>query len=184
MSAPGATWIVGPGATAGAVAWELGFAPTLRGADVWHPTGEVELDVTEERLFEVAQAASARLVLGVVGGQGFLLGRGNQQLSPRVIDSLGADRVDIVATNEKVAGLFPAELFVDAGLRVAIIALDGLPQFGRADPDLLRQGLDRVGLAQIAGLDERPDIARAGMDQPEPVIGDEAPVADEIGRHA
>ncbi|MGN6502308.1 MAG: ATP-NAD kinase family protein [Pseudolysinimonas sp.] len=120
-SAPDATWIVGPGTTAGAVAEELGFVPTLRGVDVWHPSGEIELDVTEQRLAEVARARTARLVLGVVGGQGFLLGRGNQQLSPRVIDILGADRVDIVATNEKVAGLFPAELFVDAEQPVSLL---------------------------------------------------------------
>jgi predicted polyphosphate/ATP-dependent NAD kinase len=108
---PHATWIIGPGTTAGAVAEELGFTPTLRGADVRLASGMVELDVDEERLFQVA--GGARLVLGVVGGQGFLLGRGNQQLSPRVIDSIGADGVEIVATSEKVAGLFPAELFVD-----------------------------------------------------------------------
>lgn len=112
-AAPDATWIVGPGSTAGAVAAELGFVPTLRGADVRHATGEVELDVAEERLHEIARGGNVRLVLGVVGGQGFLLGRGNQQLSPRVIDSIGADGVEIVATSEKVAGLFPAELFVD-----------------------------------------------------------------------
>ncbi|MGE3194192.1 MAG: ATP-NAD kinase family protein [Microbacteriaceae bacterium] len=107
------TWIVGPGATAGAVAEQLGFTPTLRGADVRHASGEVELDVDERRLYEIARSEDVRLVLGVVGGQGFLLGRGNQQLSPRVIDTIGADRVEIVATSEKVAGLFPAELFVD-----------------------------------------------------------------------
>lgn len=113
------TWIVGPGATAGAIAEELGFTPTLRGADVRHASGEVELDVDEPRLYDIARSEDVRLVLGVVGGQGFLLGRGNQQLSPRVIDSIGADRVEIVATSEKVAGLFPAELFVD---------LDDLPE--------------------------------------------------------
>jgi predicted polyphosphate/ATP-dependent NAD kinase len=110
------TWIIGPGGTAGAVAEELGFTPTLRGADVRHPSGEVELDVDEQRLHEIAMAASEpRLVLGVVGGQGFLLGRGNQQISPRVIERLGADRIEIVATNDKVAGLFPPVLFVDVG---------------------------------------------------------------------
>jgi predicted polyphosphate/ATP-dependent NAD kinase len=120
-AAPGVTWIVGPGTTAGAVAEELGFAPTLRGADVRHASGAVELDVTEERLHAIAGAGNVRLVLGVVGGQGFLLGRGNQQLSPRVIDSIGVDGVEIVATSEKVAGLFPAELFVDAEQPVGLL---------------------------------------------------------------
>jgi predicted polyphosphate/ATP-dependent NAD kinase len=115
------TWIVGPGATAGAVAEQLGFTPTLRGADVRHGSGEVELDVDESRLFDIARTEQVRLVLGVVGGQGFLLGRGNQQLSPRVIDSIGPDRVEIVATEEKVGGLFPAELFVDIEQPVGLL---------------------------------------------------------------
>lgn len=116
------TWIVGPGATAGAVADVLGFDPTLRGVDVRHPSGEVELDVAEGRLHQIAGAArNPRLVLGVVGGQGFLLGRGNLQLSPRVLDLVGPDRVEIVATSEKVGGLFPAVLFVDADEPVGLL---------------------------------------------------------------
>jgi predicted polyphosphate/ATP-dependent NAD kinase len=116
------TWIVGPGSTAGAIAEELGFTPTLRGADVRHPGGEVELDVVEERLHEIVRAApNPRLVLGVIGGQGFLLGRGNQQLSPRVVESVGPGGVEIVATNEKVAGLFPAELFVDTEQPIGLL---------------------------------------------------------------
>jgi predicted polyphosphate/ATP-dependent NAD kinase len=115
------TWIVGPGTTAGAVAEQLGFTPTLRGADVRHGSGEVELDVDENRLFDISRTEDVRLVLGVVGGQGFLLGRGNQQLSPRVIDSIGPDRVEIVATEEKVGGLFPAELFVDIEQPVGLL---------------------------------------------------------------
>jgi len=108
------TWIIGPGNTAGAVAEGLGFVPTLRGVDVRHPTGSVEQDVAEERLYRIAdEAARPRLVLGVVGGQGFLLGRGNQQISSRVIERVGAERVDIVATADKIGGLVPAILFVD-----------------------------------------------------------------------
>ncbi len=109
------TWILGPGSTAAAVADELGFAATLRGVDVRHPGGEIELDVAEPRLHEIAKAArQPRLVLGVVGGQGFLLGRGNQQLSARVIGRIGAERIEIVASAEKVGALSPPVLYVDA----------------------------------------------------------------------
>lgn len=112
---PLTTWVIGPGTTAGAVAAELGVAATLRGVDVRHPDGAVELDVTEERLHEIA-AASAHpvLVLGVVGGQGFVLGRGNQQISARVINAIGVERIQILATEEKVGALFPPVLLVDA----------------------------------------------------------------------
>jgi predicted polyphosphate/ATP-dependent NAD kinase len=109
------TWVLGPGRTVGAVAEELGFVATLRGVDVRHPSGKVELDLAEDRLNEIAAAAPhPRLVLGVVGGQGFLLGRGNQQLSARVLERIGAERVDIVGSDEKVAALLPPDLYVDA----------------------------------------------------------------------
>lgn len=112
---PETTWIVGPGTTAGAVGEALGFTPTLRGVDVRHPDGAVELDVAEQRLHEIVTDASRPLLaLGVVGGQGFLLGRGNQELSARVIGAIGADRIRILATEEKVGALFPPVLLVDS----------------------------------------------------------------------
>lgn len=109
------TWVIGPGMTAGAAAEELGFSPSLRGVDVRHSDGTVERDVTEERLYAIATFADTTvLVLGVVGGQGFLLGRGNQELSPRVLAAIGAEHVRIVATEDKVAALFPPVLLVDS----------------------------------------------------------------------
>ncbi len=108
------TWVIGPGSTAGAVAQAIGLAPSLRGVDVRHASGSIEHDVSEDRLYRIVdEATHPRLVLGVVGGQGFLLGRGNQQLSPRVIERIGVERIDIVATEEKVGGLFPPVLLVD-----------------------------------------------------------------------
>lgn len=38
-----------------------------------------------------------------------------------MIDRIGADGVEIVATSEKVAGMFPAELFVDAEEPVGLL---------------------------------------------------------------
>jgi predicted polyphosphate/ATP-dependent NAD kinase len=112
---PASTWVIGPGTTAGAVGDVLGFVPTLRGVDVRYPDGSVELDVMEERLYEVvAAAARPLLALGVIGGQGFLLGRGNQQLSTRVIAAIGAGRIRILATEEKVGALLPPVLLIDA----------------------------------------------------------------------
>jgi predicted polyphosphate/ATP-dependent NAD kinase len=54
-------------------------------------------------------------VLGVVGGQGYVFGRGNQQLSPAVIRAIGLDRIEIVASLDKLVALDPALLRVDTG---------------------------------------------------------------------
>ena len=114
-SLPPTTWVLGPGTTTAAVADTLGFTATLRGVDVRHDDGRIEPDVDEERLYEIALSAPRVLmVLGVVGGQGFLLGRGNQQISPRVLRAIGPDQVEIVAGEAKIAALMPPVLLVDA----------------------------------------------------------------------
>jgi predicted polyphosphate/ATP-dependent NAD kinase len=51
----------------------------------------------------------------VIGGQGFLLGRGNQQISARVLERVGVDNLVIVAGADKVAALDPPVLHVDLG---------------------------------------------------------------------
>lgn len=120
------TWVLGPGTTVATVADELGVAATLRGVDVLHTSGVVEQDVTEERLFEIVDGCNdARLVLGVIGGQGFLLGRGNHEVSPRVIERIGVESVCIVASEAKISGLFPPILLVDVGDARALHPLVG-----------------------------------------------------------
>ena len=57
----------------------------------------------------------AIVIVTPVGGQGFVLGRGNQQLSPAVLRAIGLDRLHIVATEAKLAALGGRPLLVDTG---------------------------------------------------------------------
>ncbi len=50
-----------------------------------------------------------------MGGQGYVLGRGNQQLSPEVIRCAGIDNLVVVASLDKLLALDPARLLVDTG---------------------------------------------------------------------
>jgi predicted polyphosphate/ATP-dependent NAD kinase len=110
--------LVGPGTTTRAVMTALGLEKTVLGVDVLRGPGLVEADADEHRLLELLEPmppGGARVIVTPVGGQGFLFGRGNQQLSPRVLDRVGPENVVVVATEAKLAALGGRPLLVDTG---------------------------------------------------------------------
>ncbi|NUP61438.1 MAG: ATP-NAD kinase, partial [Nonomuraea sp.] len=118
---PGVRYVLGPGATTAAVGRELGIATTLLGVDVIEARAggaePVAADVTEAELHELVRGHDTVVMLSVIGGQGFVLGRGNQQVSPRVLDEVldGRDRLVVLATPQKLAGLRGRPLLADSG---------------------------------------------------------------------
>jgi predicted polyphosphate/ATP-dependent NAD kinase len=111
---PGRLLLLGPGTTVAAVGDALGVPTTPLGVDAVLDGTLVASDASEAELLTLlAQHPDAALVLGVVGGQGFLLGRGNQQLSPAVLRAVGTDRIEVLATPDKVAALHEPVLHVD-----------------------------------------------------------------------
>jgi predicted polyphosphate/ATP-dependent NAD kinase len=117
---PGSLVVLGPGTTVHAVGATLGVTTTLLGVDAVEVTAGgrgriVALDAGEAQLLAALAGRPATAVLSPTGGQGFLLGRGNQQLSPAVLRAIGPDRVLVVATATKLAALGTNPLYVDTG---------------------------------------------------------------------
>ncbi|SDX09731.1 ATP-NAD kinase family protein [Roseicitreum antarcticum] len=114
---PDTLYIIGPGASAGQVVSALGEMPTLLGVDAVQGGKVVARDAQAAELHALTtQARAVRLVLGVTGQQGFLLGRGNQQIDPGVIRAAGGrDALDILATQAKLNALAQPCLWVDTG---------------------------------------------------------------------
>jgi predicted polyphosphate/ATP-dependent NAD kinase len=112
---PGCTYLIGPGATTAGIMAELGLNNTLLGVDVVRDGKLIAADVNEEQVLGLLAAAPgpARIVVTVIGGQGYLFGRGNQQLSPAVIRAVGLDNIIIVAAKAKIAALQGRPLLVD-----------------------------------------------------------------------
>jgi predicted polyphosphate/ATP-dependent NAD kinase len=110
-----ATWLIGPGTTTGALLALLGLEKTLLGIDVIRAGGCVRADADERALLELLSARDAGIVVTPVGGQGFLFGRGNQQLSAAVIEAVDRERIVVIATEAKLARLHGAPLRVDTG---------------------------------------------------------------------
>ena len=108
-------YLIGPGTTTRAVKERLGINGTLLGVDVICGGRQVAADADERTLLSWVADRPARIVVTIIGGQGHLFGRGNQQISPEVIRRVGCDRIMVVATQEKLVGLAGRPLIVDTG---------------------------------------------------------------------
>ena len=107
--------LLGPGTTlqrikdsAGCRGSPLGVAAVREGRCIAH-------EINEQQILDLIAGQPVRLIVGVVGGQGFLFGRGNQQFSARVIRAVGAANIVIVASAEKLLALEAGALLVDTG---------------------------------------------------------------------
>ncbi|WP_284045688.1 ATP-NAD kinase family protein [Paractinoplanes maris] len=112
---PGCLYILGPGTTTRRVADALGLPSTLLGVDAVMDGRVVGADLDEQALLEVMRGRETWIVVGVLGGQGSLFGRGNQQISAEVIRRAGRERIIVLSSLEKLIALRTAALHVDTG---------------------------------------------------------------------
>ena len=112
---PDITYFVGPGSTTVPIMELLELPYTLLGFDVVKDGQLIEKDANEAKLLETKQNGPVKIILSVIGGQGYLLGRGNQQLSPEVLSGLDKTDFIIVASNDKIRLLEGRPLLVDSG---------------------------------------------------------------------
>ena len=111
---PRRIYVLGPGTTTRSIAEELGiYDSTLLGVDLIQDYKLLAKDVNEEQILRAIKGRPAVIIVSPIGKQGFILGRGNQQLSPEVIRRVGKENLWVVATPQKL-GLTPT-LKVDTG---------------------------------------------------------------------
>jgi predicted polyphosphate/ATP-dependent NAD kinase len=108
-------YIVGPGTTCRSLLEMLGVEGSLLGVDLVRAGKQVGKDLSEREILAQTVDSQCSLILTPVGGQGFLLGRGNQQISPEVIRRVGRENIIVVATAEKLSSLRGRPLLVDTG---------------------------------------------------------------------
>ena len=108
-------YIIGAGTTTRAVMRELELENTLIGVDLVYNYELVANDIYGKQILEHIGDSPVKLVVTVTGGQGFLFGRGNQQLTPQVLRRVGKENIIILATKDKILKLRGQPLLVDTG---------------------------------------------------------------------
>ncbi len=110
---PSTLYIVGPGTTTRTVADLLDQKKTLLGVDLFLDKKIVAHDVNEAEILKQTAGKAAKIVVTPIGGQGFIFGRGNQQISSKVIRQVGLSNIVVIATKSKLDRL--NSLRVDTG---------------------------------------------------------------------
>ncbi len=108
-------YVIGPGTTTRSIMLRLDLPYTLLGVDVILNKQVIANDVNEQQLYDLIKGKQTQIVVTAIGGQGHILGRGNQQISPRVIREAGQENITIVASRDKLVSIMPRPLLVDTG---------------------------------------------------------------------
>jgi predicted polyphosphate/ATP-dependent NAD kinase len=108
-------YIIGPGTTTRPILTSLGLSKTLIGVDVVYERQLVIADANETSLLELLEHHKAKVVVSPIGGQGFIFGRGNQQISPNVLRRIGLDNIIVISPLEKILSLGGYPLLIDTG---------------------------------------------------------------------
>lgn len=110
----GSAYILGAGTTTARIAERLGLEKTLLGVDVIQEGRIILKDAGEMDLIALLDREKrVKIIVSPIGAQGFILGRGSQQISPRVLEKVGEENLIIVSTPHKLAEI--SRLMVDTG---------------------------------------------------------------------
>lgn len=100
---PETLFFFGSGGTIEYIAQKLGIKNTLLGIDAIYQKKTIGTDINEQQILNLLEKySSAKLILSPIGAQGFILGRGNLQLSPAVITAIGVNNIIVISTPSKL----------------------------------------------------------------------------------
>jgi len=110
---------------------QLGLVNNLLGVDVVCNQQLIDSDIDERAILQTIEGHEARVVITIIGGQGHIFGRGNQQLSAKVIRQVMGEgdekeKIIIVATVNKLRSLDNRAMIADTGDAELDKSLSGL----------------------------------------------------------
>jgi predicted polyphosphate/ATP-dependent NAD kinase len=106
-------YLIGPGTTTKAIADRLNQPKTVLGVDLLLNQKIIALDLNEQRILSYLTRRRTLLIVSPIGRQGIILGRGNLQLSPKVLRRIGSENLIIVSTKYKLQSISGHKLKLD-----------------------------------------------------------------------
>lgn len=112
---PDTLYLVGPGSTTYMFLQELGLDGSLLGVDILLNNQLIAVDVTASQIISQLNQFNgpAKIIVTAIGGQGHILGRGNQQFTPAIIKHIGIENIIVIAARGKILALNGRPLLVD-----------------------------------------------------------------------
>jgi predicted polyphosphate/ATP-dependent NAD kinase len=112
---PDTLYLVGPGSTTHLFLQELGLEGSLLGVDLLLNNELIAADVSAAQIIAQLDQFSGpvKMIITAIGGQGHILGRGNQQFTPAILRRIGKDNIHIIAARGKILALNGRPLLVD-----------------------------------------------------------------------
>lgn len=108
-------YLVGTGSTLKPIAEILEYDGSLLGVDAVYNKKMIKKDISEKEILELlSKYDKAKIIVTVIGGQGYIFGRGNQQFSADVIKKVGKENIIVLATRNKLNSV-NGSLKVDTG---------------------------------------------------------------------
>jgi predicted polyphosphate/ATP-dependent NAD kinase len=96
-------YLLGAGSTTGAILSCMHLPYTLLGIDAVYQGRLIASDVNEQGILDLLNTyGKVKIIISPIGAQGFILGRGNQQISSRVLEKTGIDALIVIATPAKL----------------------------------------------------------------------------------
>jgi predicted polyphosphate/ATP-dependent NAD kinase len=115
---PNVIYLVSAGTTTKAVMDKLKVKGTLLGIDAVKNRQLISADLNESAILDLLARepdTPFKIIITIIGRQGYIFGRGNQQLSPSVIRRIGKENIILIATINKILSLNGEPFLVDTG---------------------------------------------------------------------
>lgn len=98
-------YLIGPGTTTKAITNVLKQEKTVLGVDLLLNRQIMAYDLNEQQILSYIGGKKTRIIVSLIGRQGFLFGRGNLQFTPRILKKIGAKNIIIISTKFKLQNI-------------------------------------------------------------------------------